>query len=122
MAKPNVERRKQPRAKGAAGLKLGAAPHAAGVQVEDISLSGLSFRTSRPIEYMTRLMMTLMLPVHSDPPARPEAPTSVRCEGAVVRCEPVRGGDAGQYEVAVFFTHLDDTAREAVEEYVKEHL
>ncbi len=122
MAKPKVERRKHPRARGTAGLRLGAAPHAAGLQVKDISLSGLSFRIGRPIEFMTRLMMTLMLPIQSDPAGRPEAPTSVQCEGAVVRCEPVHGGDAQQYEVAVFFTDLDDTARKAVEEYVKAHL
>jgi hypothetical protein len=122
MAKPKVERRKQPRVRGAAGLRLGSAPHAAGLQVKDISLSGLSFRISRPIEFMTRLMMTLILPIQSDPAGQPETPTSVPCEGAVVRCEPVHGSDVDQYEVAVFFTHLDDTAREAVEEYVKAHL
>lgn len=122
MAEPKVERRKQPRARGADGLRLGAEPHAAGVQVKDISLSGLSFRASRPIEFMTRLMMTLMLPDYSDQTGRPESPTSVQCEGAVVRCEPAHGGNGNQYEVAVFFTHLDDTVKEVVEQYVKTHL
>ncbi|UCD59151.1 MAG: PilZ domain-containing protein, partial [Candidatus Hydrogenedentota bacterium] len=66
-------------------------------------------------------MMTLVFPGQSDPADQPEPPTSIRCEGAVVRCDPVQGSPGNQYEVAVFFTHMDDAAREAIEEYVKTH-
>ena len=121
MRKPRAERRKQLRVRGGAGLTVGAEPHVSGVSVKDISLAGLSFITNRPINYMARLMMTLIFPGSSESPDQSNASTRIRCEGAVVRCDPVSGSEGKKHEVAVFFTHLDDVSREAIEEYVKAH-
>ena len=121
MRKPRTERRKQPRVRGIAGLTVSSEPHVSSLNVKDISLAGLSFRTDRPISYMTRLMMTLILPIRSESPGHSKGPTRIRCEGAVVRCDSVAGSEGKEHEVAVFFTHLDDDSREAIEEYVKAH-
>ena len=121
MAKTTKERRKQPRAKGTAGMKVGVEPQIPAVQVRDISLSGISFRVDDPIEFMTRLMMTLIFPTEPASPAGRATPLSVQCEGAVVRCDPVTKGGKKQYEVAVFFTQLDNPTKEAIEEYVQTH-
>ena len=121
MAKPTKERRQHPRAKGVPGLTVGAGSETPNVQVEDLSLSGLCFRTSRPIEYMTRLTMTLVFSPRHSPADRSNKPVSVQCEGAVVRCDPFHKDNGTQYEVAVFFTDLDETAEEAIGEYVSTH-
>ena len=121
MAKPVKERRKHLRAKGAEGLTVGVESHAPGVPVGDISLSGVSFTLDAPVEFMTRLMMTLVFPSEHASEQQASAPAGVQCEGAVVRCDPVRDGREGRYDVAVFFTHLEDFAREAIEEYVRTH-
>jgi len=119
---PKADRRGQPRAEADTGLTVGAGPDVVGVQVKDISLSGLSFRLNRPVECMTRLAMTLVFPPMCD---RDGGTCShgrkIQGEGAVVRCEPV-ADRAGQHEVAIFFTSLDDKARKVIEEYVKTHL
>ena len=115
MAKPKEERRKQPRVKGAAGLMVGVESQSCTIDIRDISLSGVSFVTDTPIEFMTQLMMTLILPVAG---ASDSPDGRVQCEGAVVRCEPT-SEDGDRYEVAVFFVHLDETTRATIEEYVK---
>ena len=116
MRKSRSERRKQPRVSGRAGLKVGAEPHVSEVNIKDISLAGLCFIADRPIGYMSRLMMTLLFPGES------KNPTRIRCEGTVVRCDPVKGSEGKEHEVAVFFTHLDDASRETIEDYVRTHL
>jgi len=118
--KPTKERRAQPRAKGTPRFMVGLKPKGSAVQVRDISVSGISFRVSNPIEFMTRLVMTLDFPSgHAS--KDPTAHGSILCEGAVVRCEPVTGGNKGEYEVAVFFTELSEHARKAIEKYVHTH-
>ncbi len=122
MSRPKADKRGQPRVKAVTGLTVGAGLDVAGVQVKDISLSGLSFRVGRPVEFMTRLAMTLFFPAVPDQDGGSSSQGhTVRGEGAVVRCEPV-AGRAGQHEVAVFFTCLDGEARKVIEEYVKTHL
>lgn len=119
MTKPKEERRKKPRARGAPGLTVGVKSQAPSADIRDISLSGVRFAVDEPIEFMTRLIMTLVVPgadASSD-----ETAGGVHCEGAVVRCEPMDSGENSRYEVAVFFTQLDETAKKAIEEYVQTH-
>lgn len=117
MAGPKKERREQPRARGTAGLMIGVESMTPSADIKNISLSGVCFTVGRPLEFMTRLMMTLIFP--SDISSAEELGGAVQCEGAVVRCEPAGAGNDGRYEVAVFFTHLGGTAKAAIEEYVK---
>jgi hypothetical protein len=121
VSQSRADRRRHPRAKGVAGLTVGAGSEVIGVQVKDISLNGLSFSINRPVEFMTRLEMTLAVPHLSDRDGRSRVPSKIQCEGAVVRCDPI-GGRGNRYEVAVFFTNMDDEAREAIGEYVRTQL
>lgn len=116
MTRPKKERRKQPRAKGTAGLVVSMESGTPSADIKDISLSGISFTVDSPIEFMTQLMMTLIFPTESTPSHGSDE--GVRCEGAVVRCEPA-DADGDRYEVAVFFRHLDETAKTAIENYVR---
>lgn len=118
MAKPTEERRKQLRVGGTPDLTVSLKSSATAVQVRDISLSGISFRTNGPLEVMTQLMMTLVFPAKSIPTGQATS-KSIQCEGAVVRCDPLNKGNGNWYETAVFFTLLDDTAKKAIEEYVQ---
>ena len=117
MTKSRGERRKKPRAKGIAGLAVGLASQGRSADIIDISLSGLRFTTDEPIECMTQLVMTLVVPATN--PSSGEKSTDVQCKGAVVRCEPSGPDEDCSFDVAVFFTSLDDAARETIEEYVQ---
>jgi hypothetical protein len=121
MVEPKIERRRQPRAKGADGVSVGIDAHVTGVQVKDISLSGLCFRLEYPLELMTRLIMTLVFP-QERPAGHPSGMSGgIQCEGTVVRCEPALDDYGKGYEVAIFFTKLDEAGRKAVEHYVSNH-
>ncbi len=120
MRKPIKERRKHPRARGA-DLTVGAEPQVPEVRVRDISLSGVSFEVNSPIEFMTRLVMTLVFPARAASVGHTATPNSIQSEGVVVRCDPAQEDNGNQYEVAVFFTHLDNAAKEAIENYVRTH-
>ena len=121
MAKSRRERRRHPRAKGSVDLLLGVDSRAPGAPVKDLSLSGVNFIVDEPIEFMTRLMMTLVFPSRDALKKKSSASANIQFEGAVVRCDPVKSGDDEKHEVAVFFTHLDEAARSAIEEYVQTH-
>ena len=117
MAMPKKERRKQPRAKGTTGLLVGLESQTPGDDIRDISLSGVCFTVEEPLEFMTQLMMTLIFPTENAPAQ--ESGGAIQCEGAVVRCEPIDSDAGNNYEVAVFFTRLEEAAKAAIEEYVK---
>jgi hypothetical protein len=117
MAGPKEERRKHPRAQGTAGLMLGVESMTPSADIKDISLSGVRFTVGEPLEFMTKLVMTLIFPFENSPAQ--ESGGAIECEGAVVRCEPVGSGEDDSYEVAVFFTHMEETAKTAITEYVK---
>ncbi len=121
MTKPRRERRKKPRAKGTGKLLLALESQPPGAQIKDISVSGINFTADAPLEFMTRLVMTIVFPGEKNPGGEPASSGGIQCEGAVVRCEPVKGGDEGKYEIAVFFTSLEQSASGAIEEYVRTH-
>jgi hypothetical protein len=119
MGKPKEERRKQPRVKASVGLMIGVEPQSPSADIRDISLSGISFIVDSPIEFMTQLVMTLVLPAADASSGGSDNPDGrVQCEGAVVRCDPA-GADDDRYEVAVYFMHLNETAKAAIEKYVR---
>jgi len=84
----------------------------------NISTSGLYFRSERFLEPLTKLALELELEV----PVDGDAPTKTRlfpCEGMVVRSTPeVEDPACADYEIAVFFTHVDDDSTAALEEHI----
>ena len=119
MTKPAKERRRKRRVTGVEGLAIGLDSQTSAAAIIDISLSGVRFLTQKPVEFMTKLMMTLI--ISGDGSAPKTSRTGVQCEGAVVRCEPIGRGEDGRYEVAAFFTHLDEEAEKTIGEYVHAH-
>ncbi len=121
MARPKEEKRGQPRAKGAADLLVGVDSQTPGAYINNISLSGINFTVDTPIEFMTRLMMTLVFPDQNSSQGKAVPSRGILCEGVVVRCEPVSENDEERYEVAAFFIHLDEVTKDAIEIYIQTH-
>jgi hypothetical protein len=85
----------------------------------NISSSGVYFRSDHFIEPLTKLAMVLEVTVPADEPAEPPAAAPVPCEGIVVRTTPeaeTEGCD--DYEVAVFFTHLEAEGATNLERHI----
>ena len=82
----------------------------------NISTSGIYFKSDHFIEPMTKLGMSLELPVAGDDSTEsPEA----KCEGIVVRVLPeFEAEGVSDYEVAVFFTHIDDEGLDYLEDHI----
>ncbi|MBU0743684.1 PilZ domain-containing protein [bacterium] len=75
----------------------------------NISSSGIYFRSDHFIEPMTKLDMVLELPTHKDEKGRTDQIATARCEGIVVRVLPETDRpDVAHYEVAVFFTQINE--------------
>ncbi len=75
----------------------------------NISSSGIYFKSDHFIEPMTKLDMALELPTHKDADGRTDQIDTAHCEGIVVRVLPeTEGPDVTSYEVAVFFTQIDE--------------
>lgn len=82
----------------------------------NVSTSGIYFKSDHFIEPMTKLAMSLELPlVGTDSTEIPEA----NCEGIVVRVLPeFEAEGVDDYEVAVFFTHIDEEGLNYLEEHI----
>ncbi|MCP4146004.1 MAG: PilZ domain-containing protein [bacterium] len=82
----------------------------------NISTSGIYFKSDHFIEPMTKLGMSLELPIAGDDSTElPEA----KCEGIVVRVLPeFEAEGVSDYEVAVFFTHIDGKGLDYLEDHI----
>ncbi len=86
----------------------------AALETINISSSGLYFRSDRFLEPMTKLALELEVAVPDG-----DGLALVPCEGLVVRTDPETPGDEGtDYEVAVFFTHIEPEARGVLEKHI----
>lgn len=85
----------------------------------NISSSGIYFRADHFIEPMTKLDMTLELPTRMDSQGLADKYAAARCEGIVVRVLPeTEGADVEHYEVAVFFTQIDEDGMKNLSEHI----
>ena len=83
----------------------------------NISSSGIYFKSDAFIEPMTKLNMELELPVPGEDGT--ECTASARCEGIVVRVLPeVAADDIAHYEVAVFFTQIDEAGLDHLQQHI----
>ncbi len=122
MSERRTERRHGQRVTASLNLNV-AIPREDGSQQTDrletlnISSSGVYFRSRRRLEPMTKLEMDLELPVPAE--GGEVRPARIRCEGIVVRVAP-EDGDAGEddYEVAVFFTHIEPDGLRLLEQHI----
>ena len=110
------ERRRAPRVSERVPIAL--TGEGAGIQAEseNLSAAGVYCTLDRFIPPMTKLQVQLELP---DGAKR----VRVRCEGVVVRVEPViTNAERGRYHVAVFFSDLAERDRTAISRFVAKRL
>ncbi len=105
------ERRRHPRVRGDFGLAIHGPDSSAKFEIKDISASGICCIADSELDEMALVQLELLL--DDDP---------VRCRGAVVRCEPLPDSKHPRYEVAVFFTEIDDDDRDRIVDYVERQL
>ena len=85
----------------------------------NISSSGVYFKSGHFIEPLTKLAMVLDVTVPSDDPGGDTVIAPVPCEGIVVRTTPEAETEGCEdYEVAVFFTHLEASGSENLERHI----
>ena len=88
--------------------------------LKNISTSGLACISSEQILEMTLIDLKIQLP------ALPEEEQDFFpfvCKGAVVRCEPlIRGNSKRKWQIAVYFTEMDETNETLLHRYVKSRL
>ena len=85
----------------------------------NISSSGVYFKSDHFIEPMTKLAMVLEVSVPGDEGSDEVGSAPVPCEGLVVRIRPeVETDGCDQYEVAVFFTHIEADGTANLERHI----
>ena len=110
------ERRQAPRVSERIDLAVTGDAAAFRAEAVNLSISGAYCTTDRFIPPMTKLQLQFELP-HN--PRR----VQVRCEGVVVRVEPVvENAEQGRYHVAIFFSDIADRDRAAIATFVRERL
>ena len=110
------ERRRAPRVAECVPVALTDEGKAFHTESENLSATGVYCTLDRFIPPMTRLQVQFELP---DGARR----VRVRCEGVVVRVEPVVvDAERGRYHVAVFFSELADRDRAAIARFVSQRL
>ncbi len=105
-------RRRYPRSQR--GLKIVIDDTGPGVlnHVDNISETGVLCHTVKPLPLMARIGVMVDLPKPIE--------TRIEAEGIVVRCDPDELGD-DHFVVAIFFTRLATTDREAISKFVELH-
>ena len=103
------ERRRYPRSKRRIQLVLDDSGPGILNHVDNISETGVLCHTIKPVALMTRIGIVLDLPKPVD--------HRVETEGVVVRCEPHELGD-DHFNVAIFFTRLEEKDRDAIHQFV----
>ena len=112
------ERRKYPRLEKSVPVKL-EQPHDTecdiSTAVQNISANGLFCSVSHPIELMTRLKISLLIPLHD---SRRKDKKEILCEGVVVRMERDLENAEFPYRVGIFFNSIDSSDRKFLQSYV----
>lgn len=113
------ERRSHPRAAICIDFNIDGGDHLLTGSTENISPKGLCCELSHHIPLFTKLEMCLMVPDPKD--ESHEEMDAVRCEGAVVRVDKIDSEPEPVYKTAVFFTHIDESGSEKLNNYIQYH-
>ena len=110
------ERRQAPRVSERVSLAVADATAEFRTETTNLSTAGAYCTMDRFIPPMTKLQLQFELPNGS-------RRVQVRCEGVVVRVEPVvESTEQGRYHVAIFFSEIADRDRTAIATFVCERL
>jgi hypothetical protein len=118
MTKPIRERRKAPRIPAKLAMQVAGQDDASVLTTESINLSasGIQFGCRVFLSPLTKVALTLLLPPFGRKLRRERM---LRCEGVIVRCEETPSArQKPRYELACYFTGLEESDRELIEQYV----
>lgn len=117
MKRVKIERRRHPRTQRTLPLKISKEGLDAITETRNVSCSGVYCRVNKMIPLMSKIGLTLLLPIYS---GRKLSTEKIRCGGVVVRSEPeiVQGADVAYQNVAIFFTDLARKDRDKIAQYV----
>jgi PilZ domain len=118
MTKPIRERRKSPRIPAKLAMQVAGQDDASVLTTESINLSasGIQFGSRVFLSPLTKVALTLLLPPFG---RRLRRERMLRCEGIIVRCEETpTARQKPRYELACYFTGLEEVDRELIEQYV----
>jgi len=117
MSKSHMERRKHPRTKSKLPLKISKKGLDLITETRNISCSGVYCRVNKPLPLMSKIGLTLLVPALRKGKVATE---KVKCNGVVVRSEPIilEKVDTPCQNVAIFFTDLSKKDRGRIADYV----
>lgn len=114
-----VERRGAVRVPARLAMEIAVAGDTAQVESLNVSANGVYFVSQLHIPVLTRLSITLELPQGG----RSGRTRNVACDGVVVRTEPEEASkDVDAYNIACYFTSIDENDRETLERYILDHV
>lgn len=118
---PHKEKRGYPRVRAKLPLKIVDRESVIIAQAENISCSGLYCKVDRLIPSITKVSMTLFVPVYSKVHKRTRK--KININGVVVRSEPVnRDSSSDGYYTAIFFSNLKKQDKDIISKYVSQIL
>ena len=110
------ERRRAPRVSERIALGVIGTAEEVRAETANISTAGAYCTVDRFIPPMTKLQLQFELSYNA-------RRVQVRCEGVVVRTEPVvENTEQGRYYVAIFFSDITDRDRAAIAAFVRDRL
>ncbi len=117
MGNQKTERRRHPRLKGVLPLKIFKRGLDVITETKNISCSGVYCRVNKPIAVMSKIGITLLLPIQSNDRVLTK---KIKCSGVVVRSEPVIVKEAytAWQNIAIFFTDLSNKDKNKIAQYI----
>jgi len=113
----HAERRSAARVNARLAMEITLGDGRARAESLNVSANGVYFASTTFIAPLTRLRITLELPIDGGGKSR------VACDGVVVRTEPeAEQPGAGEYEVACYFTEISEPDKSRLEKYILSHV
>ncbi len=112
------ERRKHTRVRGDIAVAVNDTESNIITEAKDISFSGVCCKTNKIVPVMTKVVITLLLPIFVK---GQKSIKRVKCQGVVVRHSLVKD-DPGIYDMAIYFTDMTKHDKNILEKYVESAL
>ena len=118
-ARRRTERRRKPRADARLSMRVEGAeeretPHIV-TESQNISASGVYCTSPSFLAPLSKVALTIVLP---QLPGGQGSKELIKCDGIVVRCDPVPKKSDKRFELACMFSGLDERRRGLLEEFV----
>ena len=119
-ARRRTERRRHPRADARLSMRVEGVPEDGErahivTESQNISVSGVYCTSSHFLAPLSKVALTIVLPRVPGDGGRQEL---IKCEGIVVRCQPIGKRGDRRFELACTFSELDVRRRGLIEQFV----